>query len=196
MTEEPQGGQSAQDVRDGEINQPSSLGIASETLPEQQPDQATEGASQEVMQRFWEVVKRLPSYVRLATRIARDPDVPKQAKAVLAVGGGYAVSPIDLVPGVIPVAGQMDDVYVLLTAIQQSLKMMPAEVAERNLAASSVRREDIEADLQTVRDVVRVVFMKSVKVGGKALERISRAAFGFAREQLKRRNTGRAEKPL
>jgi hypothetical protein len=37
---------------------------------------------------------------------------------------------------------------------------------------------------------------KSVKVGGKALERVSRAAFGFAREQLKRRNTGWAEKPL
>lgn len=196
MEEASQGGQSVHGTPDAAFAGQSSNDRSQEILPHGQPDEPLNGPSSDVMQRFWEVVKRLPGYIRLATRIAKDPDVPKQAKAVLAVGGGYAVSPIDLVPGVIPVAGQLDDLYVLLTAIQQSLKMMPAEVAERHLAASNLRREDVEADLQAVRDVVRMAVTKSIKIGGKALERVSRAAFGFAREQLKRRNAGRAEKPL
>ena len=165
-------------------------------LPLHQPDEPIDDTSSDALKRFWEAVKRLPAYIKLVARIARDPDVPKQAKAVLAVGGGYAVSPIDLVPGVIPVAGQLDDMYVLLTAIQKSLKMMPAEIADRNLALAHVSREEIDADLQAVRDVVRMAVKKSVKVGGKALERVSRSAFGFASEQLKRRNAWRAEKPL
>jgi uncharacterized membrane protein YkvA (DUF1232 family) len=145
---------------------------------------------------FWESVKRLPSYIRLATAMARDPEVPKQAKAVLGVGGGYAVSPIDLVPGIIPVAGQLDDLYVILTALQQAVKMTPAQVADRHLAEASIRREDIDADLKAVRDLVRIAVTKSLIFGGKTLGRLSRAATSFANRQLKRRDARRTEKPL
>lgn len=139
------------------------------------------------LRRFWEGVKRLPAYIGLAAAIARDGDVPKSAKGVLAVGGGYAVSPIDLVPGVIPVAGQLDDLYVLLTAIQQSLKMMPADVADRHLEHAGITRDDIEGDLKSVRDIVRMAIEKSLVFGGKTLGRISRAAYGFANRQIRRR---------
>jgi uncharacterized membrane protein YkvA (DUF1232 family) len=196
MDESSQGRQPVQGTPDVNIPGQPPIDRSPGTLRQEQPDEPIDNTSSDAMRRFWEAVKRLPAYIKLVARIARDPDVPKQAKAVLAVGGGYAVSPIDLVPGVIPVAGQLDDMYVLLTAIQKSLKMMPAEIADRNLALAHVSRQEIDADLQAVRDVVRMAVKKSVKVGGKALERVSRAAFGFAREQLKRRNAGRAEKPL
>jgi uncharacterized membrane protein YkvA (DUF1232 family) len=140
--------------------------------------------------RFWESVKHLPTYGKFVAKVVRDPDVPRSAKVVLGVGGGYAVSPIDLVPGVIPVAGQMDDLYAMLTAIQQSLKLMPDDVAQKHLDAAGITRDTIDGDLAAVRDVARLAIVTSVKFGGKALGRFSRAAISFANEQLQRRGKG------
>jgi uncharacterized membrane protein YkvA (DUF1232 family) len=140
--------------------------------------------------RFWEAVKHLPAYGKFVAKVVRDPDVPKSAKVVLGVGGGYAVSPIDLVPGVIPVAGQMDDVYAMLTAIQQSLKRMPDDIAQKHLDAAGITRDMIDGDLAAVRNVARLAIVTSVKFGGKALGRLSRAAISFANEQLQRRGKG------
>lgn len=153
-------------------------------------------ADDATLERLWEAITHLPRYLRLAAAITKDPDVPKRAKVVLGLGAGYAISPVDLVPGIIPVAGQLDDLYALLTALHQSLKRMPDEIADRHLLSSEVTRDDIEGDLQAVRDLVRKAVMKTVKYGGKTFGRLSRAAVGFANEQLKRRNTGRTEKPL
>lgn len=145
------------------------------------------------LKRFWEAVKHLPAYVKLAAAIVRDPDVPNSAKVVLGMGGGYAISPIDLVPGIIPVAGQMDDLYAMLTALRQSLKRMPDDVARRHLDAAGVTREQIEDDLTSIRDLAKLAVVKSLKFGGKALGRFSRAAIKFANDQLQRRDTGRGE---
>lgn len=143
----------------------------------------------EVLQRFWVAVKRLPAYVHLVATIARDPDVPNSAKMIVAAGSAYLVSPIDFVPGFIPVAGQLDDLYVFLTAIQQSLRRTPDDTAARLLEQTHIRRDDIDGDLQAVRDLVRVGVKKSVVLGGKALGRVSRAAIRFADTQFKHRST-------
>ena len=44
---------------------------------------------------------------------ARDPRVPWYAKALAVAVAGYALSPIDLIPDVIPVIGWTDDALVL-----------------------------------------------------------------------------------
>jgi uncharacterized membrane protein YkvA (DUF1232 family) len=142
---------------------------------------------------FWQAVKRLPTYAKLATAILRDPDVPKSAKVVLGVGGGYALSPIDLIPGIIPVVGQMDDVYAVLTALQQSLKRMPDDLANKHLETAGVSRDLIDGDLAAVRAVAKFAVVRSVKFGGKALGRISRATINFANDQLERRDARRRE---
>lgn len=143
------------------------------------------------MRRFWEAVKHLPAYTKLATAIVRDSDVPGPAKAVLGLGGGYALSPIDLIPGIIPVVGQMDDMYAILTALQQSLKRMPDDLAQKHLDASAVTREQIDDDLAAVRDLGRIAVIKTLEFGGKALGRASRAALNVANNQLQRRNARR-----
>jgi uncharacterized membrane protein YkvA (DUF1232 family) len=195
MTDESHGGQSAQHQRSMDSLPQASNGTLPEGLPPVTPQDPAPGETSEVTARFWEAVKRLPAYVRLAMSLAKDQEVPKQAKAILAAGGGYAVSPVDLVPGIIPVAGQLDDLYILLTALQQSLKRTPADVADRHLATANISRDEIEGDLQAVRDLVRMAAIKSVVIGGKALGRVSRAAFRFANKQLKRRSSGRTEEP-
>ena len=159
----------------------------------QRDDSAGEKKMSPEVARFWVTVKRLPTYAKLATAILRDPDVPKSAKVVLGVGGGYALSPIDLIPGIIPVVGQMDDVYAMLTALQQSLKRMPDDLANKHLEAAGVSRDLIDGDLASVRAVAKLAVVKSVKFGGKALGRISRAAINFTNDQLERRDARRGE---
>lgn len=134
------------------------------------------------VQRFWEAVKRLPTYVKLAAAIIRDPEVPKSTKALLGVGGAYAVSPIDLVPGVIPVAGQMDDMYVLLFGLQQTLRRMDPQVAARHLDAFGLTTAHIDEDLNSVIALAKTAVVSSVKAGGKAVGRTGKAGIDIVRE--------------
>lgn len=162
-------------------------------LPVLAEEELNEKEATPELKRFWEAVKHLPAYAKLATAIVRDPDVPRSAKVVLGIGGGYALSPIDLVPGIIPVVGQMDDVYAMLTALQQSLKRMPEDLAQKHLDAMEIPQEQIDDDLASVRDLAKLAVVKSLKFGGKALGRLSRAAYKFANDQFQRRDTGRGE---
>ena len=92
-------------------------------------DEARARERQEALADFWETLKRLPAYARLVATMARDERVPWSARAMLLFGGAYLVSPLDLVPGIIPVAGQLDDLYVVLAALKQY---------ERELAAGAL----------------------------------------------------------
>lgn len=98
------------------------------------------------------MVTRLPTYARLGADLARDPDVPASAKASLVAAGAYALSPIDLVPGIIPVAGQMDDLAALLIAIRFAVRMTPKEVAVPHLERADITPQQIDEDLKAVRD--------------------------------------------
>ncbi|HUR16989.1 MAG TPA: YkvA family protein, partial [Candidatus Limnocylindrales bacterium] len=69
-------------------------------------------------QEFTTLVKRLPRYAKLAWALARDPSLSRVRRAAVMAAAAYVVSPIDLVPGFIPVAGQLDDVAVALAAIR------------------------------------------------------------------------------
>lgn len=72
---------------------------------------------------------------------ARDPRVPLLAKATAAVVAGYALSPIDLIPDVIPVLGYLDDVIVVPLGIMLAVKLIPAEVmADLRVSAANRAR--------------------------------------------------------
>ncbi len=124
----------------------------------------------EALRAFWTVVKRLPVYLRLVVALAKDPEVPHRARTVLAVGGAYMVSPIDLVPGVIPVAGQLDDLYVLLIAIRQAVKMSPVDVADRHLLALDLDRATLDEDLAIIRRLVRVGIQSGARWGWRRIK--------------------------
>jgi uncharacterized membrane protein YkvA (DUF1232 family) len=98
------------------------------------------------------MVTRLPSYARLGADLARDPDVPAAAKASLVAAGAYAISPIDLVPGIVPVAGQMDDLAALLIAIRFAIRMTPKEVSYPHLERAGLTPQQVDEDLRAVRD--------------------------------------------
>ena len=58
----------------------------------------------------------------------RDPRTPWYAR-VFAIGVvGYAFSPIDLIPDVIPLLGYLDDLVLLPVGIYLALRLIPAAV--------------------------------------------------------------------
>lgn len=114
------------------------------------------------LDRFWAAVRRLPKYLKLAANMARDGDVPKSAKAALAVGGIYTVSPVDLVPGIIPVAGQLDDLLVLLFALRMATRACPPEVAAAHLTRAGLEQRHFDDDLAATKDTARWLAGKGI----------------------------------
>jgi len=66
------------------------------------------------------------SQARLASRLVREPRVPLLTKMVLLLGALYLVSPLDLVPDIFPVFGEIDDLTIVLMALAAFLKLCPA----------------------------------------------------------------------
>jgi uncharacterized membrane protein YkvA (DUF1232 family) len=150
-----------------------------------------DAGDQPVLGAFWDVVKRTPAYARLIAAMSRDPEVPAQAKASLLVGGAYLVSPVDLIPGLIPVAGQIDDLYVVLTALQVAMRASPPEVVNRHLAAQGLHRDQIDHDLAVIRRLIRVGVRKAITLSSKvAVEATHRAARLTARARTTLANRG------
>src|SRR5438270_13516370 len=58
----------------------------------------------------------------------RDPRVPWYARLFAACVVGYAFSPIDLIPGPIPVLGYLDDLVLVPLGIALAVKMIPPPV--------------------------------------------------------------------
>ena len=121
--------------------------------------------------RFWEAIKRLPRYARVAASLIADPEVPKRSKLMLGAGGLYLASPIDLVPGVIPVAGQLDDLYVLLRALRQALHSAPPEVASRHLHRVDLTMAHVEGDIRAIEETTIWLVRKGISAGGRAASR-------------------------
>lgn len=127
-----------------------------------------------------ETIGRLPRYLSLARALASDPALPKWRKAALGASVVYLASPIDLVPGVIPVAGQLDDLAVVLLGLRTALRGCSPDAAAAHLAAAGLADDDIGRDLAIVRGaagwVAARVARTTARVGGAAIRASARAA--------------------
>lgn len=71
----------------------------------------------------------LPKFVRLYTRLLRDPRVPFYLKALVFLAFLYLISPIDLFPDfLLPILGHVDDLFILIFSLRLFLKKCPREV--------------------------------------------------------------------
>jgi len=78
---------------------------------------------------FW---RELWRDVRLAWNLARDPRVPFRTKAIPLLAVAYIVSPFDIVPGFIPLVGQLDDFAILLLGIRAFIHFAPQPVVQEH----------------------------------------------------------------
>ncbi|MHB8891840.1 MAG: YkvA family protein [Candidatus Limnocylindrales bacterium] len=158
------------------------------------------------------MLRRLPAYLRLTWRLAREPLLSRARRAAIIGAAGYLASPIDLVPGVIPIVGQLDDLAVALAAIRIALSGLSPERRRLHLEAVGLTDADLTADLRTVGATTAWILRaglrataRAAKVGGRAAVAgagtaargstavaklavsAARSASGAARERLARR---------
>jgi uncharacterized membrane protein YkvA (DUF1232 family) len=65
-----------------------------------------------------ELIGFAPNCVILLRRLGADTDLPWRVRAVLGLALAYVVSPVQLIPNVIPVVGQSDDMTVVALALR------------------------------------------------------------------------------
>ena len=73
-------------------------------------------------------IRRMPRYLNLAWRLGRDPLLGRVRRMAVVAAAGYLVSPIDAIPGVIPVLGQLDDAALLAVALAYTTRVAGADV--------------------------------------------------------------------
>ena len=64
-------------------------------------------------------IRQLPHFVRLLVGLITDPRVAMVDKLLVFGAIAYIVTPIDLIPDFIPFIGEVDDVYLLVIALQR-----------------------------------------------------------------------------
>lgn len=73
--------------------------------------------------------------LRLVVRLLREPRVPLLTKAVPILAAVYVVSPIDVLPDMLPGLGQIDDLTLMLIALAVFLRLCPAATVAFHRAA-------------------------------------------------------------
>ena len=79
---------------------------------------------------------------------ARDPRLPWPVRALALAIAAYALSPIDLIPDVIPVLGLLDDLVLLPLGIALVVRLTPPavlEAARARAATANVRPSSVAA---------------------------------------------------
>ncbi len=84
---------------------------------------------------------------RLAWRLLLDPRVATLAKVAIPVLAGlYVLSPVDLIPDMVPVLGQLDDLAILALAVRLFIALAPpAVVAEHRANLTGAMPADQDA---------------------------------------------------
>jgi len=77
-------------------------------------------------------MRTLLTHLRLAIRLMRDPSVPVLMKLLPMLTVLYVVFPLDFVPDVLPVIGQLDDLGIVLLGVGTFVGICPAGVTEHH----------------------------------------------------------------
>jgi uncharacterized membrane protein YkvA (DUF1232 family) len=129
---------------------------------------------------FLPLAGRAPMYARLLWALLTDPRVPPARKALLVVAGAYVVSPIDLIPEDLPIIGALDDVAVMVLAIDAFFDGLPQSLVVEKLDELGIAREELDSDLARVRRLVP----KPVRSAVAAMPGLIESVVGYVTRQI------------
>lgn len=114
---------------------------------------------------FGALIRRLPAYARLAWALARDPRLSRARRLAVLAGAAYVISPVDLIPGIIPLAGQLDDLFVALGTIRLALDGLKPEWRAERLAAVGLTQVQLDDDFRTTKALAAWIGRSGVRIG-------------------------------
>ncbi len=100
---------------------------------------------------FLPIASRAPLYGRLFWELVRDDRTPIGRKALLAGALGYLVLGRDLVPDDLPVIGGLDDLVVVVLAVDVFLDGVPTDVLDQKLDELGIDPRSFRDDVARIR---------------------------------------------
>ena len=100
---------------------------------------------------FMPVASRIPDYARLVTALLLDERMPTERKLVLGAAAGYLIAGRDLVPDDLPLLGGLDDLVVVVLAVDLFLDGVPDHLLDEKLRALDIDRTAFHRDLAQIR---------------------------------------------
>ena len=100
---------------------------------------------------FVPVASRVPTYARLVWALASDSRIPTSRKAILAGAAGYVLLGRDLIPDDIPVLGGIDDLAVVVLAVEAFFDGIPEAILAEKIAELEIDRDAFRRDMDQVR---------------------------------------------
>ncbi len=100
------------------------------------------------------MLKGLPGFARLLYRLMRDARVSRLDRALFAFMLGYLFSPVDVIPDWIPVLGALDDVVLLVMALDRLLHRTDPLVLEDHWSGDPRALRTLRGALDQATDVL------------------------------------------
>jgi uncharacterized membrane protein YkvA (DUF1232 family) len=97
------------------------------------------------------IASRAPVYGRLFWELVRDERTPAGRKAMLAAALGYLVVGRDLVPDDLPIVGGLDDLVVVVLAVDLFLDGVPGGLLDEKLDQLGIDRRSFHEDVARIR---------------------------------------------
>jgi uncharacterized membrane protein YkvA (DUF1232 family) len=100
---------------------------------------------------FLPIASRIPMYTRLIGALIVDDRMPMQRKALLAGAAGYLALGRDIIPDDIPIIGGLDDLVVVILAVELFLDGVPDDLLAEKLTELGIDRAEFDRDIAQVR---------------------------------------------
>ena len=115
------------------------------------------------MMAFLPLASRAPIYARLMVALLIDDRMPTARKALLAGAAGYLVVGRDLIPDEIPILGGLDDLVVLVLAVDLFLDGVPDDLLSEKLVELGIERQSFEQDVARIRRLTPGPVRKAIR---------------------------------
>ena len=112
---------------------------------------------------FMPLASRAPQYARLMLALLVDDRTPVQRKAMLAGAAGYILIGRDLIPDEIPLLGGLDDLVVVVLAVDLFLEGVPEELLAEKLADLDIDRTAFDQDIARIRRMTPGPVRKTIR---------------------------------
>lgn len=86
-----------------------------------------------------------PNLVKLYGRLVRDPRVPWRARLLALATLGYTVSPVDVVPDIVPIIGQVDDIVIVASGLRRLAEAAGPEIMAEHWDGDEPVLESVQA---------------------------------------------------